>query len=124
MTRLPGEMKHTSPLTPDRKPRTVPSTDTIQVELGEPVGFVGSTYTYMGEELLTGVEMTGKTDASPTSTPAWVTGKQSLRSWNTAQPAGSPACLLKSVLIRCLSCLNLFQATGLVSTFSRQWVWF
>lgn len=39
-----GEMQHTFLLTTNRKPTTDPSIDTIKVQLGEPMSFIGITH--------------------------------------------------------------------------------
>lgn len=45
-------------LTPDRELMT--DMDATKAQLGEPVNFIGVTYWNMGEELLTGTEMTDR----------------------------------------------------------------
>ena len=56
--RLPREMQCSYLFTPDREIMNVQITDTTEVQLGEPVSFIGMSYRNMGEGLLTGVERT------------------------------------------------------------------
>ena len=42
---------------PDRKPKTEKGIDPTRGQFGEPIRFTRLTYSNMGEELLTGVEM-------------------------------------------------------------------
>ena len=41
---FPRKVLHTCLLTPDRKPKTNQSMETIKVQLGEPMNFIGVTY--------------------------------------------------------------------------------
>lgn len=55
---FPGEMMHTHLLTPNRKPMTGQSTDNTNVQLNEPISFIGVSYRSVDERLLTGAEIT------------------------------------------------------------------
>jgi hypothetical protein len=55
---FPEEMQHILLLIPDKELMTDQSTDTTNIQLGEPVSFIHLTYWSIGEGLLTGEEMT------------------------------------------------------------------
>ena len=51
-------MEHTHLLTPDRKPMTDQTPDTVKHQLGEPMSLTEVIYRNVGEGLFTGAEMT------------------------------------------------------------------
>lgn len=101
-------MQHTHLFTPDCGPMTA-STDTMEVQFGEPQSFIGFTFQRMGKELLTGAEMTQR-QLYYQSPPNHGWAHTKLGAKYTAQ--------LQEVDGLSLSCL--FQAAGLVSDSSVQ----
>ena len=50
---FPGEMQHTCLITPDRDPTTDQSTDTTDVQPGEPMSFIEVTYRNRNDSKIT-----------------------------------------------------------------------
>lgn len=90
----PSPLRHYScgdvnkcPLTPNREPTTDQSKDTTEVQLGELMSFIEVTYRYVGQELLTGAELTPR-QLITKAHPSMVTAHRAGNLQRTAQSAG------------------------------------
>lgn len=87
----------------DKEPRTDPSAHTTKVLRGEPMGFIGVTYSNMGEGFLTGAEMTQRQLHHQTP-PQHGDRSEKLETWSNCT-----ARRWLNVLSRCLSWSKLLQ---------------